>query len=305
MVGSEASSETQRPRASVDGLTIDHVFLTRFNLPSVGPESLIRAQDGWLQDRVELFEQFTVPSLRQQSAPDSFSWLIFFDEQSPGWLIDRLAPLVERGAFSPVYGEQFTNEEVIEQARRVTGAQGDVLLTTTLDNDDAVAADFAERIQRLAVRGRATALYLENGIILSGTSAFLRHDPQNAFVSVAEPWDGAKSVWRDWHNRLHQYMPVRTEGGRPGWLQVVHGRNVSNRVRGKLVDPTKYSRDFPDQLVGAASPSRGSILRDRLIRIPLRESRETVRRVGKNLLLATIGRSGLDRVKEAIQRRRG
>jgi hypothetical protein len=29
-------------------VTIDHVLLTRFNLPSRGLESLIRAKDGWL-----------------------------------------------------------------------------------------------------------------------------------------------------------------------------------------------------------------------------------------------------------------
>lgn len=306
MADPEATSSAQHPRAAVDGLTIDHVILTRFNLPSVGPESLIRAQDGWLQNRIELFERYTVPSVRRQSAPRSFSWLIFFDQESPQWLIDRLAPLVELGVFTPVYGEQFTNEAVVEHAQRLTGAHGELLLTTTLDNDDAIAADFAERVQRLAARGRATAIYLENGIILSGGSAFLRHDPHNAFVSVAEPWDDAKTVWRDWHNRLHQYMAVRTEGGRPGWLQVVHGRNVSNRVRGKLVDPVTFQPDFPGHLEQVSSPSRSAVAYDRLVRIPIRESRETVRRVGKNLLLATVGKNGLDRVKETVQwRRRG
>lgn len=301
---SEPTPGVNRLRSTVEGLTIDHILLTRFNLPSAGPERLIRAQDGWLQDRIRLFERYTVPSVLQQSAPHSFSWLVFLDQESPQWLLDRLAPLVERGAFSPVYGEQFTNEEVVEQARLLTGAHGELLLTTTLDNDDALATDFAERVQRLAVRGRATAIYLENGIILAGSRVFLRHDPHNAFVSVAEPWDDAKTVWRDWHNRLHHHMEVRTDGGRPGWLQVVHGRNVSNRVRGKLVDPAKYRSDFSGHLDEVPSPPRGAVSYDRLVRIPIRESHETVRRAGKNLLLATMGKDGLDRVKETVQRRR-
>ncbi len=43
---------------------VDHVFLTRFNLPSAGFESMVRAKQGWLQNRVELFERFCLPSLR-------------------------------------------------------------------------------------------------------------------------------------------------------------------------------------------------------------------------------------------------
>lgn len=285
-------------------MAIDHVLLTRFNLPSAGPESLIRAKDGWLQDRVELFERFTVPSVDAQSAAGRFRWLVFFDRESPRWLIDRLAPHVERGIFTPIYGEQFSNEEVVAYARSVTGGQGDILMTTNLDNDDGLAVDFVERLHRLARPGRQTALYLGNGIILDGGRAFLRHDRYNAFVSVAEPWSNAKTVWRDWHNMLHKQMAVQTDGGLPAWLQVVHDRNVSNRVRGRLIDPAGYRAVFPGHLDGMPGPSRGAILYDRLVRIPVRETRETARRSAKALLLGTIGKQGLDRIKESLQQRK-
>jgi hypothetical protein len=44
-------------------VTIDHVLLTRFNLPSKGPESLICTMHGWLQRRVELFMKYTISSI--------------------------------------------------------------------------------------------------------------------------------------------------------------------------------------------------------------------------------------------------
>ncbi len=280
----------------------DHVLLTRFNLPSVGPESLIRAQDGWLQDRIELFERFTVPSVRAQTRPRSFGWLVFFDRESPAWLIERIRPLVDDGVFRAVYGEQFTNEEVVDEARNLTGARSSRLLTSTLDNDDALAVDFVERVQHLAEGTEAAALYLANGLIRTATHAYLRHDPHNAFASVVEPWHGARTVWRDWHNMLHRHMPVRVGAGEPGWLQVVHGRNVSNRVRGRLVDPTVYDGLFPGHLEDLSVPTAPALAYDRLIRIPTRETGETLRRAGKSVILHTLGRDGLDRVKERLQR---
>jgi Putative rhamnosyl transferase len=292
-----------RPSDECDGVMIDHVFLTRFNLPSAGPESLIRAQEGWLHHRVEMFEHFTVPSMRSQTAVGSFGWLVFFDRESPPWLIDRLAPLVEQGVFTPVYGEQFTSAELVEYARALTGASSDILLTTNIDNDDAIAIDFVERLHALVQPGETMALYLGYGIILFGDHAYLRHDPLNAFVSVAEPWRSAKTVWRDWHNMLYRYMPVHSESGRAAWLQVVHGRNVSNRVRGKLVEPSKYRAQFPGYLDGLPAPSRVALVRDRLVSIPVREARETLRRTGKGVLLRTVGKGGLDNVKEWLQRR--
>ncbi|MCU1424755.1 MAG: hypothetical protein JWM51_1046, partial [Microbacteriaceae bacterium] len=67
----------------------DHVLLTRFNLPSAGVESLIRAQEGWLRTRVELFERYCVPSVLAQTS-SSYRWLIYFDPESPQWLKDRV-----------------------------------------------------------------------------------------------------------------------------------------------------------------------------------------------------------------------
>lgn len=295
--------DTGRPLARIGGVTIDHVFLTRFNLPSAGPESLIRAQDGWLQSRVRLFERFTVPSVRRQTLAGSFSWIVYLDPQSPDWLVDRLAPLVRDGVFTPIYREQFTHLDVVADARTLTGGKGDILLTTNLDNDDALAVDFVERLHRLAPKGRRMAIYLGNGIILSGDQAYVRLDPRNAFCSVAEPWDGAESVWREWHNLLHRHMPIRAERGRPAWLQVVHGRNVSNRIRGRLVDPTEYRSDFPGLLEDVPRPTRGELLSDRVLRAPARETREAVRRVGKAVLLGSVGKQGLDRFKDSLGRR--
>jgi hypothetical protein len=279
---------------------VDHVLLTRFNLPSVGRESVIRAQDGWLRERVELFLRYTVPSVQAQTA--AVRWIVYFDPASPAWLIERLAPIVARGVFVPLYRETVSTAQIVADARAVTGARGDILLTSNLDNDDAIAADYAARLQALAVPGQRRALYLADGLIRQGERVYRRRDRDNAFVSVAEPWDAPMTAWCDWHNLLHKHMPVVSATGAPGWIQVVHGRNVSNRVRGRLADPARHRALFPGMLEDAPSIPTGRILADAWVRRPLREAGETVRLLGKRLVLAAFGKAGLDAIKNRLAR---
>lgn len=49
--------------SQADERALSHVLLPRFNLPSPGLESLVRAQDGWLRARWDLFSRSTVRTL--------------------------------------------------------------------------------------------------------------------------------------------------------------------------------------------------------------------------------------------------
>ena len=278
-------------------MTIDHVLLTRFNLPSKGPESLIRAKQGWLMRRVELFERYTIPSVAAQTVP-GLHWIVYFDPESPRWLLDRLGPYVSSGAFTPIFREEATWREVGADARQLTGARGSLLITTNLDNDDALANDFIERIQRLARPGETRALFLERGLICCGGRAYLRRDRDNAFCSVAEPWSAEpRTAWRDWHTMLRNHMPVISSAGPPAWLQVVHGENVSNRVRGRLTDPSRHQALFPGLIDSLPRPRAGAVAVDLLVAAPLRKVRDGLRGVAKQALLILGGKHALDRVK--------
>lgn len=279
---------------------IDHVIVTRFNLPSEGAERLIRAQDGWLRDRVELFEKYTVPSVREQTTKN-LQWIIYFDPESPVWLLDRLQPLVDEHLFTPLYREAVDWQDLAADAKAISGGRAAMLVTTNLDNDDALAVNFVERIQAAVQPGRREALFVSYGLIRSGTRTYLREDRHNAFCSVAEPWDGAQTAWRDWHIMLDKHMPSRSLDGAPGWLQVVHARNVSNRIRGKLVSPTRYAGLFSGRLADLPPVSPGELLADRLVSGPVRETRELVRIIGKSILLGVMGKDGLSRLREWIR----
>ncbi len=274
----------------------DHVVLTRFNLPSKGYESVVRAHDGWLHSRVGLFEKYCLPSMRSQTASDA-TWIIYFDPGSPAWLKDWIDGYAGDTAFTPVFRAEVSTSDLLRDITFAVGTPRPGLITTNLDNDDAIARDFLERIEGAAAPGTRSAIYVTHGLIASSSGVYKRRDRLNAFCSVAEPWSTPVTCWSAWHNRLSLQMPVTSVSGAPGWLQVIHGDNVSNRVRGRLVTPGAYSELFPGLLDEAPVPSQAALLKDRLAAGPARASREAVRRVAKGIATALFGTSGLDALK--------
>ena len=279
--------------------SIDHVILTRFNLPTAGVESLVRAQEGWLRNRQVLFEKYCLPSVMLQTRQD-FSWIIYFDTQSPGWLKERISELSASGDFFAIYRDTVSPEELIEDIRNSVAGESDVLLTTNLDNDDGLALDFVERLQDSVLDEIRTARYFPAGLIQQGDRLYLRHDPDNAFCSVSESWQEPRTCWTDWHNLLGNHMPVLELDGGPGWLQVIHSGNVSNRVRGTRVPANNYRAEFVGGLKEVAEPTKLEMRGERYVRAPLRWLRESVRATAKKLALLIGGKNALDQVKVSV-----
>jgi hypothetical protein len=275
---------------------LTHVLLTRFNLPSRGHESLVRARENWLRDRVGLFERYCLPSVLAQSSR-SFTWLVYFDPQSPPWLLAWLREHGDRGHFVPLLREEVPRANLLADIRAACPHPRGDLLTTNLDNDDALAVDFVERVQRAPVAGRPTAVYLGTGLIVRGERLYRRTDRHNAFCSVRSAWTDPVTCWADWHNLLPRQMPAVVLGGEPGWLQVVHGANVSNRVRGRLTRPSAHRDRFPGVMGDRPDPRPAVVARDRLAAAPGRALRDGARSAVKLGIHRALGRDGIDRVK--------
>jgi hypothetical protein len=276
--------------------TVTHIIVTRFNLPSAGTESLIRAQDGWLRNRVELFERYCLPSVVAQTRSD-FDWIIYFDEESPTWLRERIASWTAVAPIIPLYRTTVMHQDLAADARAFAPSGSSHLLTTNLDNDDALATDFTDRIRRIPVEAAPVAIYVEAGLVRTSDELYLRRDPKNAFCSVLEDWRDPMTCWRDAHTMLHSWMPTVVLPGAPGWLQVVHGTNVSNRVRGHVVRKAPYSSLFNTLIEDVVDPTPRRRLVDTALARPGRALREAARAAGKSVVLSVAGKDGLDRIK--------
>jgi putative rhamnosyltransferase len=277
---------------------IDHVLLTRFNLPTPGVEGLIRAEEGWLHNRVELFERYCAPSVANQTQP--VSWIIYFDPDSPDWLLERLHPFVRNGLFKPILRASVTQDQLLSDISETVPHRSKVLLTTNLDNDDGLAADFCERLRSVQTAHPRVAIYMVHGLIKSAEGLFSRTDRRNAFCSVLEPWDGAVTAWAEYHNEFPRVMPVVELDGPPSWLQVVHGANVSNRVRGRLVSPRAHQARFGNTLDDAPTPVFADITKDMFVGVPIRAARDGARSAVRLAALRLLGKDRYQRAKLRI-----
>lgn len=276
-----------------------HAVVTRFNLPSPGLEARIRNSPGWLDHRIRLFERYTLPSMTRQTAVGA-TWLVYVDPASPPWLIDRLTAHESRGLLHLRHRTEVSRSVLLGDIADAVGGTAPTLITTNLDNDDGLASDFLARIQAVEPPASRSAIFLSSGLVVTARGAYLHHDPSNAFASVREPWDSAAhTCWWDWHTLLRRSMPTVSVPGPPAWLQVVHGRNVSNRTRGHLIDHEAHRPRFGDLLDGLPPLSRGRIVRE-WVDWPLRTLLDGARVRVRDARLRVLGRDGFDQLKSHV-----
>lgn len=278
---------------------VGHVLLTRFNLPTKGHESLVRARSNWLRDRIGLFDRYCLPSVAAQTSGD-FSWLVYFDPQSPDWLKDWIGDHERARRFTPVFREEVPRAVLLADIETVLGHRPEILVTTNLDNDDSISVDHVARVRAHAGQGPRRAVYLADGLIRTDGRLYTYVFPHNAFCSVVEPWDDPVTCWSYWHIALPDHMPAVVLRGRAAWLQVVHGANVSNRVRGRLADPADHRDLFPGLLDDLAVPTRQERLKDALVSVPLRSIREGGRAAAKAVVTGIGGREAVNRARTLL-----
>lgn len=266
---------------------IDHFVLTRFNIASPGREAPIRNSPGWLARRFELFETYCLPSMAAQSNK-AFQWIIYFDEATPDAFRERIKAAQQKCLFEPIFVGFF---EAADSAHDVTARlspQARRVITTRLDNDDAVAQNFIDRVQEEAGQiADATIINFSDGIALNQGRLFSAHDPSNPFASLVEDRRQIETIWSAPHMELIQRFPTHQIADEPAWLQVVHGENVTNRIKGKrLRDRDLLNRFALAKSVVFAENSSAAMLLDRLVAFPYRQLREA----GIRLLKGALGR---------------
>ena len=146
--------------------------------------------------------------------------------------------------------------------REVLGAAGlcaPWLLSTSVDNDDGLAVDFVSRLQSAveAAPMRRSFFNLTNGFVFDGRRAYAHVHPSNAFVNLFEPWDEARTAPSYQHMHISEYGPVIQVDGPGAWLQVVHGGNVSNKIRGRRVSVDDLAGRFAASITSAFQARNG------------------------------------------------
>lgn len=224
-------------RQAISTKFVQHFIITRFNLRwSTDAAGDSQIDPLLLARRLELFERFCLPTVRGQTRQD-FKWLVLFDSQSPGPVKARIEAYARWPNFVPVYlppGMEHVGRHVV---RPYLDGSPQTVITTRLDNDDGLCRTYVENIRRHENVARRTVLQFPSGYVWHRERIYLDRQECNAFTTLVEPLEaGVNSefftIYKGSHSDLYRLGPVVDVSGEPGWLQVIHGANVENAVRG-------------------------------------------------------------------------
>lgn len=185
----------------------------------------------WLEHRLQLFEEYCLPSVVAQS-DQNFEWFIYFDDATPGQYLERMRVLTARYPNISIKLCAFwESPTIISHVVAALDSATKWIITSRLDNDDALRQDFVSRLH-FAAEERREFLNFPSGIVLYARKSYRYRHLSNAFLSFVEPSQNPRTAFSLAHEEAKEVAPVRQLDEAPAFLQVVHGQNYSNKPRG-------------------------------------------------------------------------
>lgn len=219
-----------------------HFLITRFNLSY---EVFAQDRNGrktlsydWMVDRFALFEKFCLPSVANQSVKN-FEWLVFFDNETPSEFkakIDKYKQ--DYSFFTPIFvGNPLTQQSLEDSVNFKLSPEDSYLISTRIDNDDAIHKDFLLEIQKL--------FNYQEDCFINFTYGYQWHVDRSVLIDrrsvsghfpsrIEKIQNGVKSVFVD-HSKIQEIIGAQSmdidNSEKPMWIEVIHDTNVRNRHR--------------------------------------------------------------------------
>ncbi len=220
-----------------------HYLVTRFNIPvevwasDKGGKSV--RDKGWMEHRLHLFKKYCVPSVMAQSEKN-FHWIIYCDTLSTFTLRDEIMDAVKE--IKQVSLRYVPNMADMSNDLQALLQQSDhpYVITTRLDNDDALEKDFIRRIQTQFVPEDRILINLQGGYFYHPEIAVvtrLNISEPNNFISLIETSNAKEilSVFGFPHTQIP--LGIKMIRLREGfhWLRIIHARNIRSELKGRPV----------------------------------------------------------------------
>jgi hypothetical protein len=222
--------------------TYNHIVLTRFNMREDINNPKIPSVK-WHEERFLLFEKYCYFSMKSQTNLN-FKWLVFFDELTPKKFLPKINHYKALSNFTPIFSNNLSHFR--DHLADYLDDNIDYLITSRLDNDDAVGYDFINCVQKQFNNQNCEFINFYDGYILHKNKLYKHKDNSNAFLSLIEKSSGNtyKTVWCIMHHKASEIARLAQIKNNPLWLQVVHSKNISNRVKGIRIRNIEIENKF-------------------------------------------------------------
>lgn len=219
---------------------VQHFILTRFNilLWNKDKEGVPVRSREWLEHRFDLFEKYCLPSIIAQSCKD-FVWIVLFDSTTPDIYKKKIelyqsdCPQLVPVYVEPQNGRYFAQIFRREVVKRLSFKR---IITSYLDNDDALSVRFIEDLQqRVATLLDGTFINYTDGYQFYTDFKYVMQIqyPRNHFMSVVEEGNPAtlKTIYGyGSHYYIDKIKDIHIEKIKelPMWCEVIHEKNMGN-----------------------------------------------------------------------------
>jgi len=230
-----------------------HLLITRFNLKNpnwvVTKNNEALLDDQWMQERMELFKNYCLPSILNQTNKN-FKWLLFFDSSTDEKFRKSITELVNNHNFIEVLyidGMPNFNKSILEYIEKNI-KEIPYLITSRIDNDDCVSNRFIEEVQKNFNKQDFMAfdyiqgytLQIEPQIILGKKEHIF-----NPFISLIEKNENPKTVWHYVHNQWKKEPRVTQITDKRIWMSIIHEKNKVNEFDGYgNIDWNSINKEF-------------------------------------------------------------
>ncbi|MGN6267192.1 MAG: glycosyltransferase [Ginsengibacter sp.] len=220
-----------------------HFLVTRFNLRvsewKTTKSGLDLLSEAWLNDRFEKFESYCLPSVLNQKNKN-FKWLIFLDKLTPSKYLSKIEKLQKTYPGIHCYfinGITELNDAFKEAINTLIDKNKDWIITTRLDNDDAIHENFVEEIQNNFTPQHETVIDARSGLQLNiqKNKAEVRklYNEFNPFLSLIEKSVDFQTAISKPHREWASSKNLVVLENKPLWIEVVHHHNKLNEADGK------------------------------------------------------------------------
>lgn len=236
-----------------------HFILTRFNIGIYNSDIIDRSgrsvresADEWMEHRLKIFDSVCLPSIQAQTSQD-FTWLVAFDQATPNSLREKIrAYQLSYPNFVPVFGQWQEKKGALwglffnPFIASLVGGDIDYLITTRVDNDDALNVRYIETIQEMFCGQKFSIINFPSGYCYHFGTVYSYKHYRSPFLTLIEKIDrsGDAPAFHSVMSKMHTDFDDYSHGGKyfdfePMWLQYIHARNVSNTVFGVKIDIAK------------------------------------------------------------------
>lgn len=217
---------------------IYHYIFTRWNklLPgsSVYNYEKVSDPDLWMRDRHQRFKKYCYASVMKQTCMD-FVWLLYFDEKTPD---QHMKPYIGNPNIRIVFQYPMTHLQNAQNKFK----SGDIIITSRLDSDDALAPHYIQIVQQLALSEHQPMPFIidAEGVQYDEAKDKFYHvsydTARSPFLSLVEKVgdDALKTCFYISHPQMPTKFPSVIVND-VLWCQVIHGYNVVNSIHGKAI----------------------------------------------------------------------